>query len=367
MIERLSVNGLKRFSSHAFDFAPLTLLTGLNGSGKTSLIHAVLLAREATVVPLGGSLRLNEPFGLELGTAADVRNWDADNNITIAMSWDKGAHEGRWSFEIPSHEDLFLRIASRPDDVPMALGGSPRAFTYLCAERLGPRSVLGASPLPDDQLEVGPRGEFCAQVLAANGNKTLQIEGREHPSGSDSLLLKYQVERWLSEIARPVQLDAIRYPNTAVTALRFRSPKGEWVRAPNMGFGVSYALPIVLAGLMMPKGALLIVENPEAHLHPGGQSRIGQFLAWLVGQGVQVMVETHSDHVLNGIRRAIGELGYLTAADAIVQYFNVTPGEEADIHALRFTERGGLSNWPAGFFDQYQIDVAALGRLRRGR
>lgn len=60
-----------------------------------------------------------------------------------------------------------------------------------------------------------------------------------------------------------------------------------------MGFGLSYALPIVVGGLVAAKDGLLIVENPEAHLHPQGQSNMGQFLAWLAGKGVQVIVETH--------------------------------------------------------------------------
>lgn len=130
-----------------------------------------------------------------------------------------------------------------------------------------------------------------------------------------------------------------------------------------MGFGVSYALPIVVAGLTAATGGLMIVENPEAHLHPAGQSRMGVFLAWLASTGVQVIVETHSDHVLNGMRRAIGEHAFLNPDKAVVHFFDhATP---LKVQELRFTERGSVSHWPQGFFDQYQIDVAALGRLRR--
>ena len=106
------------------------------------------------------------------------------------------------------------------------------------------------------------------------------------------------------------------------------------------------------------------MENPEAHLHPAGQSRMGVFLAWLASKGVQVIVETHSDHILNGVRRAIGEYAFLRSDKAVVHFFDhATP---LNVQELRFTETGSVSHWPQGFFDQYQIDVAALGRLRRG-
>jgi predicted ATPase len=159
----------------------------------------------------------------------------------------------------------------------------------------------------------------------------------------------------------------VAFPNTSVTAMRFRAPGGDWVRAPNMGFGLSYSLPVVVAGLVAPqRDALLIVENPEAHLHPAGQSRMGTFLATVAATGVQVLVETHSDHVLNGIRRAIGEHGVLPSSDALVHFFDAKEDGEPQNTALRFSSSGGLNEWPKRFFDQYQVDVAALAKVRRG-
>jgi len=366
MIERLHIRGFKRFATASFQLAPLTVLAGLNGTGKTSLIHALLLAREASQSGDGGIVRLNGPFGLELGTAADVRNWAVEGDIEVALEWD-GGNVATWRFTETSDDALFLQRAAVPDHPPPPFTGMPRVFTYLCADRLGPRSILGSAALPPEVLEVGARGEFSAQVLAGLGDRLLPDESRIHPdSGPDDVrLLKYQVERWLSEIARPVEIDTDRFAGTPVMALRFRVPGGDWVRAPNMGFGVTYALPVVLGGLTAARKGLVIVENPEAHLHPAGQSRIGIFLAWLAAHGVQVVIETHSDHVLNGIRRAIGELRYLPATDALVHSFS--PDDTGTVHCLRFTSLGGLNDWPAGFFDQYQLDVAALGRVRRQR
>ncbi len=366
MIDALKIDGLKRFDSRRLRFAPLTVLAGLNGTGKTSVVHALLLAREASQGVATSVVRLNGPFELELGSAEDVRNWSSDGDIRIGV--EAAGSEANWRFAVSSEEALFLEKAQVPAAPPTAFGAAARAFTYLSAERLGPRSVLGASPLPAEALEVGVRGEFSAQVLAAIGDRPLQEAARLHPLSSERTanLLKYQVEKWLSEIARPVEVEASRLAGTAVTTLRFRAPGGEWVRAPNMGFGVTYALPIVLGGLVAAPDGLFVVENPEAHLHPAGQSRMGVFLAWLAAHGVQVVVETHSDHLLNGIRRAIGELRYLNVNDGVVHSFE--PGDDVPrVTELCFTETGGLSAWPAGFFDQYQLDVAALGRVRRQR
>ncbi len=376
MIRSICIQGFKRFEHQQFEIAPLTVLAGLNGTGKTSLIQVLILTREAMDFPFcpgeALSARLNGPFGLELGTAEDVHNWGAEGEIVFDIRYDEELPT-IWRFAVPANtsEAHYLDVIERPEglNIPFDDYSRPRDFTYLCAERLGPRNILGASARPTDALEVGVRGEYCAQVLAAWGDRPIEHQERLHPKRDPSAapLLKYELERWLGEIVRPVELDTERHPGNWVTALRFRVPGGEWVRAPNMGFGVSYALPVVLAGLVASPGGLLLVENPEAHLHPAGQSRMGVFLAWLAGKGIQVIVETHSDHVLNGIRRAIGEHHYLPCGEAIVHFFDSDEEDAPRVIPLRFTPTGGVSDWPAGFFDQYQIDVAALGRIRRQR
>lgn len=369
MITRANIRGFKRFTSAQFKLGALTVLAGLNGSGKTSLIQALLLAQEASN---SGSrtLRLNGPFGLELGTAEDVLNWDSRSPIGISLEG-LGAHRSEWVLGVPSEEALYLNVVDKPNDPPKPFSGAPRTFTYLSAERLGPRGFAQTSPLPDAELEVGTRGEYCAHVLGVLGDAVIQHVERAHPlyEATTARLLKYEVEQWLGEIARPVEVSGERLPGATVAELRFRSPGATWVRSTNMGFGITYALPVILGGLIAEPSALLIVENPEAHLHPAGQSRIGVFLAWLAGRGVQTIIETHSDHVLNGIRRAIAEHHYLDPASAFVHWFG---GREGDGEAeqpstLVIGEGGSLSNWPSGFFDQYQLDVASLGRARRSR
>lgn len=368
MIVRFSIARFKRFSSCTLEFAPLTVLTGLNSSGKTSVLQALLLAREASL-PGAKTVALNGPFGLELGRAQDVLNFDSaekDAVIQLAATFDDG-QESVIHLDAEDTQLLHLPIKQRPEKIPEALGGPNPSFSYLCAERLGPRDVLGMSALPSDDLSVGVQGEFCAQVLASHGMKTKVLPNRRHPRRGDEVdaFLTYQTEAWISDIVRPTEIHTVEFSGAAMTALRFRTPGGEWVRAPNMGFGVSYSLPIVLAGLFAPENSLLLIENPEAHLHPAGQSRMGTFLATMAAAGVQIVTETHSDHVLNGIRRAIGEYQILGETDALVHFFEAASAGKPAASTLRFNKLGNLNDWPKSFFDQYQIDVAALSKVRR--
>lgn len=364
MIETVEIAGFKRYKSQSFSFAPLTVLTGLNGSGKTSLIHSLLLMQKASVTRRN-EVSLNEEAGLELGAADSIRNWDSEGLIEFSVYSEQG-RKFEWKFEVPEDDALYLNVKECPEDFPTAFSFPARGFSYIRADRLGPKNTLKVSALSADSLEVGECGEFCAQVLEVLGNKPLFFENRLHPDREKnrSTLLKYELEKWLGEITTPVEIGTIPYVGSANSAIQFRTNGVDWVRAPNMGFGVSYALPIVLAGLISHQGGLMIVENPEAHLHPAGQSRMGVFLAWLAGRGVQVLVETHSDHILNGIRRAIGEYGFLKSDDAIVNFFE-SEASVPNVKELRFTSIGGISDWPKGFFDQYQIDVSSLGRIRR--
>jgi predicted ATPase len=360
MISKLQISGFKMFAEATFKMAPLTILTGMNGAGKTSVVHALLLIREITRRD-DKIVQLNGPYGLELGTFEDIQNWNTQDSVRFVLT-DKNNHEYSWEL-VGNPNSLYANIQKHSHELPPLFNAGERMFQYLCAERFGPRNILGSAALPPEQLEVGFRGEYSAQVLYTLDSHPIdKLRRCPDASDDDAALLKFETERWLSRIARPVQIDTESISIRTITALRFRIPNGEWVRPPNMGFGVTYALPVILAGLTAGKDGVLIVENPEAHLHPAGQSQMGYFLASIAAAGVQVVVETHSDHVLNGIRRAIGEHLILSKDQAIIHFFDV---DGAPPEQLRFTETGGIASWPRGFFDQYQLDITALTRIRR--
>jgi predicted ATPase len=133
----------------------------------------------------------------------------------------------------------------------------------------------------------------------------------------------------------------------------------------NFGFGVSYVLPIIVNGLAAEPGSTMIVENPEAHLHPKGQSRIGQFLSQVAVSGVQVVVETHSEHVVNGIR--VNSLrSKLSPDDICLNYFTPDPDPAKHVRQIELNDRMDITDWPEGFFDQEEIDLRELRDIRKG-
>jgi predicted ATPase len=370
VITSLEIRGFKRFESESFGLRPLTVLTGVNGGGKSTVIQSLLLARLAGSAA-GGTVRLNGPLGLALGEARDVLNWTTDaREITVRL---RGPDGESWvyGFGLPDAEQaLHLDVRRLPVAHVPGIGPTVAdpAFTYLCAERLGPRDTLAVSAEEPDRIGVGVRGEFTAQVLALRESRAVStrraVRGTLHHPEAAGPQLRVQAESWASEIIRPLRITARVAVGIMATTIRFgeMGQSGEEIRPANTGFGISYALPVIVAGLLTEPGDLLIVENPEAHLHPAGQSRLGRFLARVAGSGVQVVMETHSDHVLNGARLAVAQDRSLPSADMIIHYFDYDRTLPVDIN-----DKGELSHWPSGFFDQIETDLGRLARAQRGR
>lgn len=364
MISTLEIRNFKRFQYTELSLRQMTVLTGLNGMGKSTAIQALLLGRQVAEDTDASVVQLNGPYGLALGDEFDVLNFNADSNeIEIGFHSDDVGY--RYRFEAPNGRYPHLRVTERPTAAPAELTGTGTGFAYLTAERLGPRDLLSVTSVETQRIGVGEQGQYTAQVLAQYETQAVR-EALLHPETSRDgvTTLRTQTEKWASYIISPVQISAQWPPGLYASVLRFQKPglMSDPIRPANIGFGFSYALPIIVAGLLAPEGGLLLVENPEAHLHPGGQSRLGRFLARIAGSGVQVVVETHSDHILNGIRLAAAEDQTIDAQDAIVHFF----GGADDGHpvAIDLNERGRLSTWPDGFFDQIETD---LGRLARAR
>lgn len=173
-----------------------------------------------------------------------------------------------------------------------------------------------------------------------------------------------QVDRWMSYVFSEVSVKS--EPITAqVCRIRLRGPR-LITTTPNTGFGYTYALPIVIDGLIAKKGSLLIVENPEAHLHPKAQSNMGYFLGKMGAAGLKIVIETHSEHVVNGVRRAaLSNLG-LNPEDVNIYFFQ-SAKEECNYLPITIDSDGNLSDFPVDFFDQVRQDMLEIIRLAAER
>ncbi len=124
------------------------------------------------------------------------------------------------------------------------------------------------------------------------------------------------------------------------------------VNLSEVGFGISQVFPIIIEGLRMPVTSTLITESPEAHLHPKMQMQLADFFISLALSSKNVIVETHSDHIVNRLVRRIIEDEQFDLKDKIAIYF-INPSEEgAIVEEVKIDEDRGIVNWPDGFFDQ---------------
>lgn len=380
MISQLSLSNFKCFRHLVLPLAPFTLLAGLNGMGKSSVIQSILLLRQSWRAGdlLAGRLELSGALA-DLGTGNDILFEGADeDSIGIGLTlrfknktektgeflyqYDRQAErlESRQSNDATLTQREFIRIAEQAGLPPF--GGQ---FHYIFAERFGPRKMLPLSESHARQMDLGCHGEYVLHFLLEHGKK-IHLE-KDDPRLSNApgtgLSLLAQVDGWLQEISPGCHLniDPVRRGDSALSGFEFDRPgdvKTRAFRATNVGFGLSYALPVVVALLSAAKGSLILLENPEAHMHPRGQTRLGQLAARAAAAGVQVLVETHSDHVMDGARIDIRE-GRLQHKHAAFHYFE-RRGAEAFVISPKVNQDGRLDQWPAGFFDQHDDNLAQL-------
>jgi predicted ATPase len=114
-----------------------------------------------------------------------------------------------------------------------------------------------------------------------------------------------------------------------------------------------------VALLSAEPGALLILENPEAHLHPHGQSKLAELIALAAQSGIQVFVETHSDHIFNGVLKAVAG-GKIEKENVKVHFFQLNETNTSVSTEIQFSGKGRILNPQKGFFDQFDDDLDAL-------
>jgi predicted ATPase len=374
VLERIHLENFKASRDVDVRLAPLTVLAGLNSSGKSTLLQAICALRQSydfngrTEGPsLSGDL-------VQLGKYADLLS-EASLNDTVAVTVAESGVTYRWAIEGPPKLPR-LRFAEAPESLPNFVTSSD--FQFLQADRIVPQTLYPQAPQrARDTGFLGPRGEYTADFLSLAGKQQVS-EKRTFPRTglglSEALLstvaptfgLLDQVSGWLQQLSPGARLDADAIAGTDEVLLQFRyaGRKQETTSNPyrttNVGFGLTYSLPIIVACLAAPEGSLLLLENPEAHLHPQGQAALGELVALCANDGVQIIVETHSDHLLNGLRLAV-KADLVSPENVVLHFFTreVETGE-AFVQSPAIFKNGRLSNWPEGFFDQWDKEVDAL-------
>ena len=408
MLRLLELKRFKCFEHLKLPLSNLTVLSGTNAAGKTSVLHAFALLHQtmrehewSNRLALNGGVTqsgfvsdvVDQVWGsdrFEIGLSDDeVRcNWafagdrrdmsaklvriEVDDDVfeigdflrtppglinfteVEAGNVEHGLSELRWLLPEEARGIGDQGVAVAPE--MMALG--IRDLMYITAEREGPRE---AYPLMDNlngAHGVGTRGENAVSVLYQESDgsvrKGLRLDGVAQT-------LARQVEFRLDTFFPGCRIDLSRVQNANAVILGIRtSEQTGFLRPIHSGFGITQVLPIIVAVLSahdsLHDNPLILIENPEVHLHPSGQALMGQFLAEAAHAGVQIVVETHSDHVLNGVRRAV-KSGKAQADEVAIHFFQDRFRHESQVLSPMLDPSGNIDAWPEGFFDQFDKDL----------
>ncbi|MBB3952636.1 AAA family ATPase [Aureimonas jatrophae] len=361
-LHSLEIEAFKCFERLRVPLAPLTLLTGFNGAGKSSTLQPLLLLAQAARAnvwgtgTLDGDLPLNGDL-VRLGSAGDVLNVSSSASVS---RFRVGAGENVLDVVLTARTgERTLRAEcgapSDAGDIPARL----RRLVYLSAVRGGPSDTFpiparSAGTVPD----VGADGRYASYWYHEFADADISPEKCLDGGSADTF--RRQVDAWLDRLAPGANANVQALAVASLNVLQFRlSQTGEWRRPANVGYGLTYSFPILVALLAAERGDIVVIDSPEAHLHPQAQSRMGRMLATFAAAGVQILVETHSDHVLNGARLAVRD-GVLTPEKVSLLFFSGVSSSGHGVTTPRLDMNGRIDEWPDGFFDQGDKDVSSL-------
>lgn len=417
MLEKLELCNFKLFKNKVhFPLSRLNLLTGVNGRGKSSVIQPFLLLMQSPAHDRNiDSVQFNGNC-VNLGSFEDVKN--VENTIkdpitflfnykTEDFTYDieyivsnceenligqivsiiiKGAlRTTEFSYEITNVGDTFvlqdyinstsIEFSSLFDlfippqlqnDITREIYNSLSFLKvhYISADRIGPK-LFHTSQSQKKFDSTGAIGENTVSTLFHCRNYQVDPSFIDHigvfysiPRSELETTVEGQTNFWLDKIFYGAKFEIKEVLDTNLLTFSI-SPNGSfnYHKPTNVGYGFSYVLPILVSGLIAKPGEIMIIENPEAHLHPFAQSIIAKFLTLVAVKGVQVIIESHSEHILNGLRISIFD-GVITNDDLNVLYFDRKPDET--YIQIEINEEGGIRNWPKDFFDQSTKDFNHL-------
>ena len=385
-LTRVKISNFKVLKEVDLKLSNLTLLTGTNSSGKSTFIQSLLLiAQNKELINRLTTLRIINKHGskgntlakdflratggsvvnlnyslVKLGGAKDIFHQDSyKEDIEFYFYCDRQAV--KFNVEADSLH-LSMKVESDKSSDRVMWSGFPDYLHYLHTDRIQPQNTYNLSNASISNDMLGIHGEYTAHFLDVNRHKDLKVKSLQHPDATTLQLLE-NVSLWLGEISKGVEVKAKIYKEIQKASLSFQYTYGDTTSneySPlNVGFGLTYVLPIIVALLKSSTGDLLVIENPESHLHPQGQAKIATMCALAAEAGVQIVVESHSDHFLNALRVATKQ-GKIQPEKSLIHYFTKNHEQlAAEIHSLTIDAEGRINeDWPEGFFDEYgkQLD-----------
>ena len=386
MIKEISLANYKCFEKQTFELSDINLFFGLNGRGKSSVLQAILLMSQS--VHERNSLKelfVSSNF-LKLGGFNDIKNsyleanfikfefkTDIEKMESFAFEYiinDKSTDRGLLNeFELNGNKssEEIISDSDKTESAPKFINYKDdtrilnifKNIHYVSADRIGPRLYVDKFGIGNLD-RTGIRGEKSINILSSYNeelNANLFI-GTEVPKDLTGLC-----QMWLSYIFDGANIE-INNKGESVLSLKMNSKNdGKLYKSVNVGFGYSYILSIVLTCLLAKENDIVIFENPEAHLHPKAQSRLTHLFAKISQNKVQLFIESHSEHILNGLRVSVADKNCSINEMNISSYFF---GENFKVEKLEIDSKGFINNWPKDFFDQNDLDNSLIFNYSRG-
>lgn len=366
MLNKISIRNFKSLRNLNLELSELNILTGLNGSGKSSFIQALLLLRQSY------NIAITEKQGLvingstiNLGKGKDVFYQYAANDEKIEFEIINNLNTYLWQFKYKNDLNILeaLQIPNNYSDINLF----NKNFQYLNTEHISPKTLHEKNEVQIEQWNnIGNKGEYAIHYLSKYGlERKIENKNLIHPKGKSNNLI-HQIDAWLNEISPGVKLSVteIKDIDYIKLGIQFEDKQGysNEYQPINVGYGITYVLPVVLSILKSKPGEILILENPESHLHPKGQSKIGSLIAYAAQSGVQIILETHSDHIINGIRVAVKNQK-IDKGNVKIFFFERFVDEndvQTITHNILIDKNGELNDYPKGFLDEWDEQLSKL-------
>lgn len=347
MIDKIHISALKSIKNLTEKCTNLNLLVGTNSSGKSTFLQAILLVAQNRADKCGLNGKL-----VSIGEFREVRNYYmADQTIKIEL-WEEGKNEPIW---IEFKDDYaFNQSPMISEDV---------GFHYMSCHRIGVNDIYTKNMIYESDF--GIDGEYTLAYLLRNESKPIN-DNITIEDGKITNSLLEQVNYWLNYIVgttlyikdlKKTNYLQVKYNNNPANV----SSEALYCRPINMGSGISYLISIIISCLGAEEGSIIIIENPEIHLHPKAQSKLCEFLYFISKSGRQLFVETHSDHIFNGLRVGIA-MGNMNQDNISVNFFALNERYETQCNPIIFKEFGKIIGTNKemdinDLFDQFEIDL----------
>jgi predicted ATPase len=340
MLAKIELINFKSFLKSALDLRPLTVLTGPNNSGKSSIIQAIRMVFRYYI-----SQKQYIDLPDHVSPRLQKSKLSKDNFFNITLKTDSNEI---FDLHVDINGELY---AFDRRYIQRRIG---EVLQYVSAARLGPQNILELNP-EFKAPEIGIKAEYIIDYIDKHRN--IPVNKPLIRDKNNISRLWENINAWLQYISPGTVLsyEIKREQNASY-------PYYDAILPTETGYGLSYTLPIITALLVPtdPGGSVVLIENPEAHLHPKGQTAIGELIALTASAGKQVVVETHSDHLIDGIRIAARNKK-IQNTDTVFHYFSRgSYDSETTIESPVLKQDGKLSYWPEGFFDQSLINKAEL-------